>query len=71
MKVYAKFSSNRVKILKFRNGRERGRRKVKGERREKKEYERLKAAEQRLIATASQVNVAEQRLKDSQSQGDD
>ena len=26
------------------------------------EYERLKAAEQRLIATASQVNVAEQRL---------
>ena len=35
------------------------------------EYERLKAAEQRLIATASQVNVAEQRLKDTQSQGDD
>ena len=33
--------------------------------------ERLKAAEQRLIATASQVNVAEQRLKDTQSQGDD
>ena len=32
---------------------------------------RLNAAEQRLIATASQVNVAEQRLKDSQSQGDD
>ena len=35
------------------------------------EDERLKAAEQRLIATASQGNVAEQRLKDSQSQGDD
>ena len=35
------------------------------------EYERLKAAEQRLIATGSQVNVAEQRLKDTQSQGDD
>ena len=35
------------------------------------EDERLKAAEQRLIATASQVNVAEQRLKDTQSQGDD
>jgi glycosyltransferase involved in cell wall biosynthesis len=33
--------------------------------------ERLKAAEQRLIATGSQVNVAEQRLKDTQSQGDD
>ena len=32
---------------------------------------RLKAAEQRLLATASQVNVAEQRLKDTQSQGDD
>ena len=29
------------------------------------------AAEQRLIATSSQVNVAEQRLKDTQSQGDD
>ena len=27
--------------------------------------------EQRLIATGSQVNVAEQRLKDTQSQGDD
>ena len=35
------------------------------------EYERLNAAEQRLIATESLVNVAEQRLKDSQSQGDD
>ena len=35
------------------------------------EYERLKAAEQRLIATESLVNVAEQRLKDSQSQGND
>ena len=35
------------------------------------EDERLKAAEQRLIATGSQVNVAEQRLKDTQSQGDD
>ena len=35
------------------------------------EYERLKAAEQRLIATESLVNVAEQRLKDTQSQGDD
>ena len=33
------------------------------------EDERLKAAEQRLIATASQVNIAEQRLKDTQSQG--
>ena len=33
--------------------------------------ERLKAAEQRLIATGSQVNVAEQRLNDTQSQGDD
>ena len=32
---------------------------------------RLNAALQRLIATASQVNVAEQRLKDTQSQGDD
>ena len=32
---------------------------------------RLNAAEQRLIATGSQVNVAEQRLKDTQSQGDD
>lgn len=29
------------------------------------------AAEQRLIATSSQVNVAEQRLKDTQSQSDD
>ena len=35
------------------------------------EDERLKAAEQRLIATGSQVNVAEQRLKDTQSQGYD
>ena len=32
---------------------------------------RVRAAEQRLIATGSQVNVAEQRLKDTQSQGDD
>ena len=37
----------------------------------KHENERLKAAEQRLIATGSLVNVAEQRLKDTQSQGDD
>ena len=38
---------------------------------DKNANERLKAAEQRLIATGSQVNVAEQRLKDTQSQGDD
>ena len=37
----------------------------------KEKDERLKAAEQRLIATGSLVNVAEQRLKDTQSQGDD
>ena len=35
------------------------------------EYERLKAAEQQVNCDDSLVNVAEQRLKDTQSQGDD